>query len=283
MLRTPNTQTLHLEGINQQDYAELQRVQGVYPARTGLLQRPPGKTLQQQAAYPVGSIYAFYLVHGRHYQLIDFGTGIQIVETVVPAITLPGLPVSANEWIDTFFGYPDALLSRLWGAGIWQGNVGICETLIQGYIDPFLVYAEIPNLPIPQQNQPVPLPTPGSDPGVPNADPGSAPYKYPPGTADLVLHHTDAQSDNSCTGQGTQPVTADDIIRLRNYSGGPQVDSIDASAITIGGITLWHGLKLGRDANTDIGLVVGTCPGPPFPEALEYSLYVNTGQFSQDS
>jgi hypothetical protein len=171
MLRTPSKPTLQLEGINQQDFNELQLVQGCFPFQIGLQKRIPGKTLLEQHPTPIGSIYVFYMVYGRHYQLLDFGDGIQIDETVIPPITLPGLPIAGNSWIDTFAGYPDALLSRLWGAGIWPGTVGICETLIAGYIDPFLVYATIPKTPLPEEGKPKPLPPPESDPDIP---PGSS-------------------------------------------------------------------------------------------------------------
>lgn len=285
MLRTQGSLIPQIEGMDQQDFDQLQLVQGAFPYQIGLQKRVPGKTLINQQEGRVSALYVFYLVHGRHYELIDYGGGnISIIPVVVPPIVLPGLPPTDNFWFDTFSGYEVGLISKLWGAGIWPIGIGICETIIQGIFDPFLVYANVPTAENgDNDDKPKPLPPPPDDPGIPPAAPGSPGYMYPPGMVDVVLIRTTATADNSCTGQGTQPVAANDIVRFYDYSGGPELDSITALAVTIGDVVVWHGKKIGRSDNVDIGLVEGTCPGPPHPTPTEYSIYANTGELSQDS
>lgn len=282
MLATPNDPILQLEGIDQQNFEKLQLVKGTFPFQIGLQQRMPGKTLQKIYDHAVGSIYVFYSVFGRHYTLIDFGS-ISIIEVTPPPIVLPGTPpTSTLDWIDTFSGYAPALISRLWGAGIWPIGVGICESIIEAFYDPFLVYAKI-SVPVDTSTLPVPGPSPDGDPSIPPISPTSPDALYPPGYVDVILHIIDSHKNNSCTGQGTQLYQAVGSLRLRNYSGGPAIDQITANSITIGTRVTFHGVKVGRDANSDIGLVGGSCVGPPLPTPIDYSLYVNTGELLLDS
>lgn len=178
MLRTNSEKVLFLEGIDQQDFTQLQLVQGSYPFQVGLQKRIPGKSITQIYAGPVGSIYVFYQVFGRFYTLIDFGN-ILIEEVEIPTITLPGLPPAAVEWFDNFDGYTLGLISRLWGAGAWLIGVGVCETIIEGYIDPYRVLGTVEGYQedIPTEQRPVPEP-PADTPTVPPLIPPTGP-QYP--------------------------------------------------------------------------------------------------------
>lgn len=171
MLATNGKSTLALGGINQQDFKEIQLVAGSWPSQVGLQQRVPGKTIQQVLNGPVSAIYPFYMVYGRAYTLTDFGS-LQIEEVEIPTITLPGLPPSnSNTFFDTFEGYIPEIVSRIWGGGFWFHSVGICETIIDGIIDPFLVYATIAPGREDPENRPIPMPDPEVDPEVPPAPP----------------------------------------------------------------------------------------------------------------
>lgn len=189
MLRTNGSKpTLAIGGINQQDFKEIQLVQGTYPYQKGLQQRIPGKTLiqQQPGAVGIGSIYVFYLVLGRHYKLIDYGTNISIVETPLNPITLPALPPQGNTWFDNFASYDIASVSRIWAAGVWAIGIGICETLIEGIIDPFLVFASI----APGRANPIPSlqPQPGpSGTSIPATTPANFPVGSPSTATSQVL------------------------------------------------------------------------------------------------
>lgn len=187
MLQTNGSKpTLAIGGINQQDFKEIQLVAGTFPYQKGLQKRIPGKSLISINPNGVGSIYVFYLVYGRHYNLIDFGTSISITETPLNPITLPALPGIADTWFDNFAGYSDDLVSRLWGAGMWATGIGVCETLIEGVIDPFLVFATISpgrENPIPSL-QPIPGPTGAS---IPNTTPASFPIGSPDPTQSKVF------------------------------------------------------------------------------------------------
>lgn len=288
MLQTPNEPTLQLEGIDQQDFKKLQLVKGTFPFQIGLQQRLPGKTLQRVMDGPVGSIYVFYLVFGRHYTLIDFGTGIEIEEVVVPPIEPPGLPPTDTlEWIDDFEGYPSPLLSRVWGAGIWPFAVGICESIITAYVDPFLVYATIPNPPE-VEDHPIVVPVVG-DPTTGTVDPTSAEAMYPPGYVDAVLQVNEGNQNNGCTGQGAPLVSNTGSVALRAFPGSTPIQVLIATDITIGTRVLFHGYNFGRIPNPYFGLTEGSCniffPGlnPPLPDAPDFSIYVSDGSLSQDS
>jgi hypothetical protein len=161
-----------VEGINQQDFDKIQLLQGAFPYQVGLQQRIPGKIISREVSGSVGSIFVFYNVFGRHYILTDYGT-IEITETILPPITLPALPPSNTSWFDTFSGYDVGLVSRIWAAGVWAIGIGICETLIQGIIDPFLVYDTIKgNSDIPTNLQPKAGPNGVT---IPNTTPTSHP------------------------------------------------------------------------------------------------------------
>lgn len=147
MLKTEGDTSRILKGINQQDFDEIQSVEGAYPNLAGLQQRIPGKTLTNQFNGPVGSIYAFYNVYGRNYTLKDFGS-IEIEEVEVPIFISPVVPPLGNSWFDDFESYEDDLISKFWGGGAWASYVGVCETLIIGFIDPFLVYDSVIPVPI---------------------------------------------------------------------------------------------------------------------------------------
>ncbi len=142
MLETKGKSQLAIGGQNQQKFSELELVAGAYPYQVGLQKRIPGKTIQQVLSGPIGSIYVFYMVYGRMYRLLDFGS-LQITEIPIPPEPPWQPPQSSNTWYDTFEGYTPDLISRLWGGGAWLYSVGICETIIQGKIDPYAVYSRI--------------------------------------------------------------------------------------------------------------------------------------------
>lgn len=275
--------TLSLAGIDQQDFSAIQKIQGAYPYQIGLQRRMPGKTIQQALGIPIGSILVFYMVYGRHYVLTDFGN-IQITPVDPPVITLPGLPNAQNQWFDDFSGYsPAGLISNLWGAGAWADTVGHCETIIQGYFDPFLVYDNIAVTPPNTNDVPTPLPIPDEDQHTTPANPNSPGAMYPPGSVDLVIRVQTGDGDNSCEGQGTTPVASIDVINAFAFSGGPFIDSLSATSVTIGGKFNFHGKIIGRTPDHYVGIVQGFCPGPPMPDPLIYSLFINTNEVSQDS
>lgn len=183
MLETNGDSTLALSGINQQDFTKIQLVSGVYPYQEGLQKRLPGKTLIQLYDGQVGSIFVFYMVFGRTYTFIDFGS-IEITEISVPPITLPGLPPTGNEWFDSFGSYLVDTISRIWGGGAWLNAIGICETIIDGYIDAFNALEGgifIQTIPLEQQpHDAPPVDTPDTPPILPPVGP-----QYPVSCATL--------------------------------------------------------------------------------------------------
>lgn len=277
MLATNKHQvTLAFKGINQQDFKELQLVVGAYPSLTGLQQRFPGKTLQQQQASEVASIFVFYNTFGRNYILTEFDGTVQIDPVTPPTITLPALPPWNTGFLfDNFEGYsPDGLISPLWGAGIWNNTVGVCQTIIEGIISPFEIFATIfaGGLSKTKALQPQVVGAP-STPATP-ANPGDPAYLYPPKhRPDISIQYQFGESDNSCTGQGEEFVDFNDIVTLRNFPGGTGLDSIGATSITVGGITVWNNVKIGRTGDVNLGRLAGTCPGPPFPTPAAWDVY----------
>lgn len=283
MLATKGNTQPGIGGMDQQSFREIELVAGCYPFQIGLQKRIPGKTLQRLFPEPVGSIYVFYNVYGRTFSLIDFGT-LQIEEVVVPPITIPGLPPQGNSWFDTFQGYTVGAISRLWGGGAWNNSVGIAETIIQGFIDPFLVYDTLPPGYVSGPPPPIADPPPEDDPTIPPASPESPGFLYPPGTIDIVLKRTFGLSDNSCTGQGTQPLNAVDVVYYYSpeYPNDPIVNGIGATAITVGATVTWfHGLRIGRSEDIDGGYYAGTCPGAPHPIPVKWFLQ-DDGQWGID-
>lgn len=137
MLETKGQVTPSIEGIDQQDFQKIQVLQGAYPYLVGLQQRIPGKTIQQIYLGSVGSIYVFYLVYGRSFLFVDYGS-ITIIPIPIPPIVIPALPPVSRAWFDTFDEYtPIGLISFIWPEGQWYGGPGICQSTEVGYIDPF--------------------------------------------------------------------------------------------------------------------------------------------------
>ncbi len=174
MQETNGASQLALRGVDQQDFNELERVAGTYPYQSGLQQRIPGKSIVQIYDGEIGSIFVFYMVFGRTYTLIDFGS-LVITETEVPPITLPALPPVSFRWYDTFGTYLVDTISRLWGGGLWLVGVGVCESIIEGTIDYFLAFGSgpYPTSP-PVDQQPIPAPdvdTPPVSPIIPPTGP----------------------------------------------------------------------------------------------------------------
>lgn len=271
-----------IAGINQQDFDEIQLLSGMYPYQKGLQKRIPGKSLQKVYPSPVGSIFVFYNVYGRPYTSIDFGSSISIEPITIPPITLPALPPTGNSWYDDFSGYtPVGLISLLWGAGNWNDTVGVCQTIIDGWFDPFLVYPNVyaGGISKDPSKQPQPLPTPPVDPETTPLPPTDPKFQYPVNPPDLFLNVILAEADNTCQGQGTSPANAIDFINFHDFAGGPVIETKRADSITPGTTVLWRGIKLGRLADVDIGLVVGDCPGPPQPVPVSYFLHGNDGSF----
>lgn len=288
MLSTKGKVTVSFEGINQQDFQELQLVAGAYPYQTGLQQRIPGKTLIETMTGPVGSIYAFYNVFGQFYNLISWDGNIQITPVPYTSLRLPALPPTNNGLLfDDFSGYsPDGLISLLWGAGIWNGSVGVCQTTIQGYFDPFQIYGgfTIPpytltpwTLALSPINTTTSLQAkagPGGGATIPSAPPGSAAFLYPPGhMPNVLLEMQFGESDNTCTGSGYEYVEFDDLVYFVYYPGGSIIDTLNVTSIAIGGKTNFHGVTFGRTGNIDAGVLVGTCPGPPFPVPAIWNVF----------
>lgn len=276
MQATPNDVTPAIGGIDQQDFDQIQLLVGVYPYQKGLQKRIPGKTLIEQVPFAIGSIYVFYNVYGRGYILADYNGNIQITPVVIPPITLTAQPPNDLSFFDDFSGYsPVGLVSRLWGGGIWNNTIGICETIIDGFYDPFQVgtgpYTYVIWVPQPVTSVPQTEPL---------LTPSDIPFTYPtPPLPDVLLNTVYAHGDNSCEGQGTSPVTAYDFINYYYYEGGAIVDTFQSFEVPVGHITHWNGIKIGRLPDVDIGLVQGACPGPPPPIPLGYHLYANTGEF----
>lgn len=147
MLKTEGNLDRVVKGFNQQDFEELQLVKGTYPYQAGLQQRLPGKSLLRVLEGPIGSIYVFYMVYGRHFTFIDYGA-IEIEEVDIPPFIPPGIPPVSLMWFDNFESYVDDIIQKFWGEGAWASYVGVCQTLIEGFIDPFQVYDSVIPLPI---------------------------------------------------------------------------------------------------------------------------------------
>jgi hypothetical protein len=284
MLQSDVKETLAVAGIDQQDFDAIQLVSGAFPSLTGLQQRIPGKTLDRVYPSPVGSIYVFYNVYGRPFRSVDFQDGtIEIEETPLPVWRIPALSPVATSWFDDFFGYTLGTVARLWGAGIWDGGIGVCETIIEGLIDPFLVYATITG------ENPIPVYTPTvvtESAGTPLGIVTGGAFDFPFGIPDIVLIETSAVADNSCTGQGTQPFNVDDSINLYTTPGVPQGAVLHAYDLVLGQKVTWYGLSVGRASNIIIpGYVQGTCiiGLPPQPVAIVYYYNLNNGEFGVES
>lgn len=141
----------------------------------GLQQRIPGKTFQQILTGPITAINVFYNVRGRNYKIIDYGQQ-EIIEVDTPPIVIPPLPSKFTEWFDDFSGYaPDGLIARIWGAGYGNPNVGVVETYIRGFLDPWDLFGIIP------PPGPIPPPPPGGEGGqAPGDGGGNVPPTPPP-------------------------------------------------------------------------------------------------------
>lgn len=281
----PNAVTPSVHGIDQQDWSEIQNLRGVYPYQVGLQKRIPAKTLQESFGQGIGSIYVFYLVYGRFYTFIDFGS-IQIGEVKPPAITIPALPPAQSVWWDDFSGYtPDGLISMIWGGGDWLDGIGICETIIEGYFDPFLGGGFSP-----------PETTIGPGGGIAvidtPVDPTSPPYWYPPGLVNVYLHE---RLYSLWPGEGDETLpengAANDSIRIYDYSDPllrSLIDEIFASDLIVGRISIVYGLRIGRTPNLgsyDDKYSMGApfephwnplLPYPP-PSSTIYSFTITTG------
>lgn len=170
-----------VEGVNQQDFKEIQVLQGCYPYLNGLQQRVPGKSIQQVLDGPIGSIYVFYQVYGRTYTLIDYGPIIIIPVVPIP-ITLPLAPPLTSTWFDTFDEYtPIGLLNFFWPLGSWYGGPGICQSRIVGYIDPYdgSIVDSAPGNPGPAGGFGGGSSGPGQSPTPPTPPPGPNAPQYP--------------------------------------------------------------------------------------------------------
>lgn len=282
MLETNGKVTSSIEGIDQQDFSKIQLLNGAYPNKVGLQQRIPGKSLIEQQPLAIAGIGVMYNVYGRFYNVINFGSTLTITPVTTSPITQPALPPDSNLWYDDFSSYSSGLIALIWGAGIWPNTFGICQTIINGILDPFAIFATITS-PIFGGPLPVTPPPPSSSPQTTPADPNSPAAVYPPGSAQVILQRQTATANNSCTGQGTESLVTVDGIQYFDYTGGTLLDSLLATDITVGKVTLWHGLKVGRLPDVDLGLVQGTCPGPPQPQATIYFLIATTGVFGVES
>lgn len=290
MLTTsPHAVTPALKGVDNQNWSEIQKLDGLVPYQVGLQKRLPGKTLQKIYANEIGSIYVFYLVHGRFYTLVDFGS-IEISPVVVPPITPPIIPPSQTVWWDDFSGYsPNGVISKIWGGGVWLDGIGICETIIQGYFDPFMGGGITP----PQQNiiiiyTPEIVATP--------VDPTSPPYWYPPGVADVTLK---IQTFTLIPPAGDetlpQDVVLNDEIKLYDYPAPPEQNLLDiliANSIAVGKILIWNGLAIGRTPNQAKGDFSMGAPGQPHynpdlpyppPTSIIYFKILSTDAFGTES
>lgn len=178
MLKTKGNSLIAIGGIDEQSIDAIQTVQGAFPYQIGLQQRIPGKVLDRILTGPITSIYVFYLVHGRHYTIIDYGPQT-IIEIDVPPIRIPPLPPKFVEWFDDFSGYgPEGLISRVWGAGFGNPFVGIAETFMRGLLDPWeLTDSLTPPAPTPPPPDEI---TPVED-GGSNVPPTPPPSQYEPG------------------------------------------------------------------------------------------------------
>lgn len=290
MLTTnPHAITPALKGVDNQNWSEIQKLDGLVPYQVGLQKKLPGKTLQRIYSNEIGSIYVFYLVYGRFYTLVDFGS-LEISPVVVPPITPPALPPNQTVWWDDFSGYsPNGVISKIWSGGAWQDGIGICETIIQGYFDPFMGGAVTP----PQQNiQIIYIPV---DPITP-VDPTSPPYFYPPGLADVVLKiQTFTLIPPSGDETLPQDVVAQDTIDLFDYPLPPEKNLLDtfiAESAHVGKIVVWNGLAIGRTPDQAKGDFSMGGPGQPHfnpdlpwppPSAINYYKILTTGEFGTES
>lgn len=271
-----------IAGIDQQNFDEIQLLAGAYPYQKGLQQRIPGKSLSEVISGPIGAIEVFYNVLGRPYTLIGYDGNISIEPINLPPWSIPALPPVGNSWFDDFSGYsPSGLVAFLWGAGVWMSTVGVCQSIIDGWFDPFLVYANVyaGGINFDSSKQPVALPPPSTDPGTTPLSPTDPQFQYPVHPPDLYLNIVEGHADNSCQGQGTQPVFSIDFINYHAFPTAAVTGILTASSITPGTIFPWFTLRVGRLADVDIGLVQGDCPGPSMPPPVSYFYYANSGDF----
>lgn len=284
MLKTDGLPQLALAGINQQDFDQIQLVQGSYPFQQGLQKRIPGKILKQILSGPVNNIYVFYPVFGRPYTAVGFDDSIEITSVVVPPITIPALPPGLNDqFYDDFSGYLSGTISLFWAAGVWAFGIGVCQTIIVGYIDPFQIYAGLPPAASTPLNVPTPLPPPSSDPSESLLPPTDPNFQFPVNPPQVFLKVVNGQANNTCEGQGTEPVASIDFINYYTQPGGTLLATLFATSIMVGHQIKWNGLKVGRLADTDVGLVQGACPGPPMPDPQGWFLNANDGSYGQIS
>lgn len=169
MLHTKGPPQLAIGGTNQQDFQQIQLIAGTYPYQIGLQKRVPGKKVDRVLSGPIGSIYVFYMAYGRTYTLTDFGS-LQIDPIDNPNNDFPGLPPTTTSWFDNFADYEDDLIAKYWGAGAWETGIGVCESLLLGFMDAYRVADTVTPIP----NEFVPRPGP-SDIEVPNTTPTNFP------------------------------------------------------------------------------------------------------------
>ncbi len=273
-----------LDGTNQQDFEQIQLVSGAFPYQVGLQQRFPGKNLLAVFDGPIGNIFPFYNVYGRPYNLVDTNGRFIITPVPLNSITIPALATTGNRWFDSFGTYsPTGLIQLLWGEGAWPGDgIGVCQSIIEGFIDPFLIYAAIDVHSIPDF---LPSVVPGSSiPATPDST--SPAFAFPFTPCNVYLRVTTATADNSCTGQGTETFSVADEITAFSAEGDPIIDQpvLHAYDITVKHSVLWHGIRVGRLPDITIpGYVQGTCPGPAQPVPIEYYLNIWDGSYGIQS
>ena len=285
MLKTNGDPTQEILGIDQQDFAQIQFLVNAFPHRVGAQRRIPGKSLIQKVDDPIYGIHTFYLVYGRRYNLIDFGNDLQIEEIENPVVVLPVLPPTQNTWFDSFSTYTVGLISRFWGEGNWANAVGICESIIYGVIDPFLVSDTIVS-----ENQRDILPYDvEEDDTNPISEDTSIRFYFPNGAAQIMLRRIKYHPDYSCIGGGVGDVDTDDILKIYAYPGDPSPDIVGPLDIAINGTIPVGNIRVGRPPNEDVGVVNSLiCPNPPSifpnePTMIVYYYNLNNGEYGQES
>lgn len=292
MIRTEGNKVLALDGVDQQDFEKLQEVAGCYPNLIGLQQRLPGKTIEQFLDGPILDIAVFYLYYGRPFRMINWGGTIEITKIPLVPWSIPVAPNTTNIWMEPFTDYePVGLISRLWGAGIWLTGIGVCETLIEGYIDPFKVFAEI------KSGEPTDVPTVVEDSSdTPAAEDTGPNFYYPREKPQIVLKRLNADGDLSCHGQGTTPQQIDDLINVY-YEPGNLKETVPVTDFVVKARTPFYGIVVGRVPDEYIGIVatsppaspaIGCVSGPPsfFPYPPDPTIYfynINNGEYGQES
>jgi len=285
MLRTSAKPEQVIKGVDQQDFAEIQVLANCFPYRQGAQKRVPGKILEQKLSSPIFGIHTFYMVYGRRFNITDYGTDLEIIEELIPPIVLPALPPSTTSWFDSFSSYsPVGLISRLWGAGNWLTYVGICESLIYGVIDPFLVSDSVAAIPV----EDVPRTVPQDGTTTTTQDTGINFY-FPNGAAQIMLQRVIYDADYSCIGGGTVPVAVDDILNVYQYSGDPAPYVVGVLDIPILQSIAVESIRVGRSPNVAFGVANTTlCPNPPSifpnpPVGKVYYLIISSGEYGQES